>query len=486
MKGYSALWLMVALCLIATPAIKAEENPYGYPHPDKYTLTIEQIEEKYKKQFDDPRPYLATDLALKNILPKVIYDEIAGDPEQLKKEWSELVGFKAPDVVGKIHPQIKPGKYTYQDVKSNPAFKELIYPELYNRIRPEEPGVIGNFTEFEIIPTRQYYQGKTIIRMTKENLGKTKLRSDGYLEWQTWQGGVPFPKPSGPQKAWQVMYNTEKKYQSFGGDQKLTGRVTGFNKDHRIDYDGTYYVNAVKFRGRGFLKPFGYFDERSEKKGEYKSFLLSFPKPRDTAGTTQNAIFNIDPQEADYVMVYIPSMRRIRKLTSTDSQDPVLGIDSTTDDHEGLMQKMNPDKYPYALKILEEREVLMIAPTVDGAEYTTPKGELKNTRLERRPVFVLELKQLDPSYVYSKRIMYVDQEMCDFRHIENYDRKERLYRVYDQYCAWHPDVGNWSWSGNFVLMLDYIDQHSTWEQPLSLPAAWSRSDVSLQQFMDLK
>ena len=51
--------------------------------------------------------------------------------------------------------------------------------------------------------------------------------------------------------------------------------------------------------------------------------------------------------------MYIPSLRRIRKLSATDSQDPVMGQDVIYDDNEGWMQKISPVRYPYKYEILE-------------------------------------------------------------------------------------------------------------------------------------
>ena len=53
------------------------------------------------------------------------------------------MGFRAPDLVGKIAPEIKPGKYTYKDVQNNPGFKQLMWPDLYKRIKPGGPPMPG-------------------------------------------------------------------------------------------------------------------------------------------------------------------------------------------------------------------------------------------------------------------------------------------------------------------------------------------------------
>ena len=112
------------------------------------------------------------------------------------------------------------------------------------------------------------------------------------------------------------------------------------------------------------------------------------------------------------------------------------------------MQKLSPNRYPYKFEVIDEREFLVMAPTVDGAEYIASKGmEFRNVRLERRPIYVVKLTQLDPSYVYGHRIFYIDKETFLYYHVENYDRKGRLYRTWDGNYGWMPEMGDLNWCG---------------------------------------
>ena len=79
--------------------------------------------------------------------------------------------------------------------------------------RFNEPGAQGknfgaNFTEFEVVPTRQYWQHLSVAEASIKNEGSATLDEQGYLIYDdTNKGGIPFPKPSGTQKGWQVLYN---------------------------------------------------------------------------------------------------------------------------------------------------------------------------------------------------------------------------------------------------------------------------------------
>ncbi len=470
--------LAVFVLAVLTPGVQAQTK---YPRPETYIPTWSELE-KHKKTYDDSRPALK-DWGFKNMIPKEYYDKITFDQEKMKSLWAEIVGFKAPDVVGKVHSEIKPGKYTYKDVQANPAFKTLMYPDLYNRIGPGglPYQFAGRMPEFEIIPTRQYYFPLPIAEMTKKNMSKVKLDANGYLIQSTWEGGYPFPKPSGPFKAQQVMYNLEKNYMSFGMNHYMTCRLIGYNGSMKIDFDGKLVIKHMRLTGRAVEEPFGYYDTRAKQLREMDQILMTFEAPRDQAGQAVQMTKYSDNEKPDQNLVYIPAFRRIRKMSGTDTQDAIGGQDIIYDDTNGWAQKLTPNRYPYKFEILEEREYLTVAPTVDGAEWISSKNsEFKNIRLERRPLYVVRLTQLDKNYVYSKRLIYLDKETFYLHHIENYDQKGRLYRTAAFPGAWIPEAGA-TVIGLFApaLARDHVDTHSTIELQYIFPAVYNRDDLKI-------
>jgi hypothetical protein len=318
------------------------------------------------------------------------------------------------------------------------------------------------------------------------NAGKTKLDENGYLKHETWIAGYPFPKPEGQFKAQQIMYNLEKRYLSWGLNFHIISQLLGFNKNFTVDFDGIYNVSHIRFAGRVHIPPYGWLDDRAQSRGEFKQFILGFLAPRDIYGAAQSALYYLNPMEQDQLMMYLPSMRRIRKLSASDSQDPVMGQDQIYDDNEGWMQKLSPNRYPYEYEVIEEREYLVPAPTQDGSEFISSDGlEFRGMRFERRPIYVVKLTQKDPNYVYGHRIFYIDAETFNFLHIENYDTKGRLYRTWDGNYSFFPEMGIFSWSGSLILMRDHLDVHSGAQQPYQLPAFWDRKDISLKGVMGM-
>jgi hypothetical protein len=485
MKPSKTVFVCIVVCLmvagflpLAGLAFEPVPESYTPPHPKTYVPTLADLY-AHKKQYDDPRPFMKT-FGPKQVLPPELYEKLCYDVEEMKDKWAEVVGFRSPDIVGKIAPDIKPGSYSCKDKESYPGLKELMWPDLYNRFSPSAPPHAGNIPEFELVPTQQYYWALPIAEATDRNSGKTKLDDSGYIVWETWEGGYPFPRPSWEFKAQQIMYNIEKRYMGWGLNYFLFDWIEGYTKDLKLDFSGYAEITHVRLAGRCLLPPYGFFDERARERGEFKTYIFGFFSPRDIAGAAQKPIYYLDPEKTDQTMMYIPSLRRIRKMSATDTQDPIFGQDIIYDDTEGFQQKLSPTRYPYTYKVVGEKEFLLPAHTEDGTDYMSTEGvEFRNMKFERRPMYVLELTQLDPNYVYSRRIFRVDRETFLYYSIENYDQKGRLYRTYDVTYGWFPEMGMIA-TGGLLLARDHIDLHSGIQQPHMLPAFWNRNDVSLR------
>ena len=471
----------VGLCLVVFCLALIVMIPVAWAEEKEFKVTIDQII-KAKAFYDDPSPILQK-LSWKQIMSPESYAKITWDVETMKKLWAEVVGFKAPDVVGKIAPEIKPGKYTYKDKDKYPGLKELMIPEQYEMFKPGGPPHAGNFSEIEVIPTRQYYYALPLAQATKNNMGRAKQDAQGYLIPETFVGGIPFPKPEGKFKAQQILYNWDKRYAS-GESMYMAQVIKGFNKSLSKDTEVAMVAWSLRLKHRAIQEPLGYFDEVAKKTGEYKTASVYSIAPRDQYGNvvSQTIYEPIDQYDQNYL--WVNAIRRIRKLSGTDTQDTAAGTDTIYEDQEGFSQKLSPKRFPYKYELIAEREFLVPAYSIDGSEFFREGGkEVVGLRFERRPMYVLKLTQLDPTFVYSKRIMYFDAETFIFPTIQNFDQKGRLYRGYGfTLWAFHPE------SGLFTLFMgnvrDYVDYHSLLNRLIFHPAPWiNRSHVGMEQLI---
>ncbi|MBW2369126.1 MAG: DUF1329 domain-containing protein [Deltaproteobacteria bacterium] len=450
------------------------------PHPDSYLPSFEEALAQ-KEVLDDPRP-IKKNFGPQQVCPKEILQRLTFDEAKMKSAWRELVGFATPDVVGKISPEIKPGKYMYKDVEQNPALRELISDAHLNRIRKAGPPHMGAFEEFEIVPPRQYYWSLPLTEMSKRNMGKAKLDDQGYMIEETWGSGIPFPRPEGKFKGSQLIYNFLTRYTDYGLNASIYDKSLGWNKNLKID--GTTHTNVQlqRLSGRIFFEPYGFLSKRSEKRNEIIGLLMIYEAPRDIAGSVFNSISFKGNDAYSQQSMYLPSMRRIRKLSATDTQDAVSGQSICYDDLDIFGKKLTPNIYPVSVKILAEREYLFPAATLDGGEWIDSKNgyAIRNQKFERRPIAVVEVTELDKNYVYSKRILYADLERLILIHGDYFDQKGRKYRSQSYEWAWHPEFGMTSGLGMWLYACDYIDGHSEISFSYSIPAPWPAKHVSLR------
>ena len=118
--------------------------------------------------------------------------------------WEKMMGFKAPDVVGKIAPEIKPGLVIDgNNYKQFPGLKELLPQSLYSRL---DPNSYAPLAPIKIAETDQYHLGAGYIKKSLLSAKTCKLAADG-LTLEGYQGGFPFIHPKNGNEQVQICAN---------------------------------------------------------------------------------------------------------------------------------------------------------------------------------------------------------------------------------------------------------------------------------------
>jgi hypothetical protein len=317
-------------------------------------------------------------------------------------------------------------------------------------------------------------------------MGKTQLDEAGYIKPETFVAGYPFPRPSGKQMGWQILYDWIKRANEpeNAANYDLT---IGVNRSGNQDHYGTAHYFWVTLEGRVMYPPYGWFDERAKKEGESLVVIYTIFSPRDLFGNVYHSVRYADPGKEMNFLAYVNFLRRIRKLSSTDRQDQAVGQDICFDDASMFAQQIRPDRYPYEINVIAEREFLVPAYTFDVSDYLDSKDgwKWKGLKFERRPMWVVEMKQLDKNYIYSKRVFYFDKETLLPHLHETYDQKGRYYRAFD--VEWGAAAPLGYFNAIHVDNCDFIDEHCTWTFSPSYPALWlERKDLSLRSMMKQK
>ncbi len=190
----------------------------------------------------------------------------------------------------------------------------------------------------------------------KHNTGKYALdERQNIIEVETgdfpgWVYGHPFPNidlKNDPDAAIKLCYNRDI---SRGRDSVFKGPFTcewiGENGFERV-IQNTYW--RFNFWGNKFVK-----DDGNENK-EFFYELTNVVAPYDVSGTAQLTIRALDGSE-DKLYVYIPAIRRTKRMSGANRSDPFMGADFSVDDANGWAGQTSNMTWKY----LGEKPGLMV------------------------------------------------------------------------------------------------------------------------------
>ncbi len=383
------------------------------------------------------------------------------DP-QLAKDWEKMLGYEAPAMVGKVAPEIKVGMvFDASNYKQYPGLKELLPQSLLDRF---DPASYAPLPSMKIAKTDHYHLSQGFMERSLENDTTCKLAEDR-LTLVGYKGGYPFLHPKDGNELVQWSDN------SYLGDTFAMRpmRLRLFSRQNKPEREMRQNL--------GFLRYFGCTDwqKNVEPNAEQVHYLNSgvFTYPRDVSGAAYVRRRYLPADKPDEFLLYIPSMRRTRRMGGRDTQDPLFGSDLVWDDFNIYWQKLSPKEFPNDYNMLPQREMLL--PTfIDydwpddraSAGFTDYKVDISGDQLfvhfgswQRRPVYPLEIISKDSNYLYSKRSIMIDMETGLLMQTDCYDQSGRLWR------SWIRDY-NLSRKGDGVMeeiidIVDHINTHRT-------------------------
>jgi hypothetical protein len=301
--------------------------------------------------------------------------------------------------------------------------KDLLSPGMYWCV---QHGFPMRITEAKSIPLRRAF-----VEATEKYSGQVKIGADG-MKLENYVAGRPFPNvdPNDQQAAIKLMQNfsfaiafDDLDIHNFDAD---TGPISmnrplqverHFLIDHfrRLYYVGRLYVDP---------KP-----EIPNKEGyHYKETLHPLIEPFDLKGVGFTYYRYVDPAKQDDSWLYLPSLRRVRRLSTAQRSDALFGQDTDQDSYGG-----------YAGQIAWMDWKLIAAKPVLAAWNTTPwpvkwaDGAADwafDAEWEKRDMWVIEGVSKLPQYAYSKRVLYLDKETFAIPYSDMYDRGGQLWKIW--------------------------------------------------------
>ncbi len=413
--------------------------------------------------------------------------ELISDPKALKlaQEWKQILGYDTYELMEKetFPEELKPGLVITGENKANyPWLKDYMTKELYDAIG----GTWGYINKVKIIPSTNYYMHGGYIKNTKELKDKNiniKFDAEGQMVYDDGSyallsgagaSSIPFINPkSGLELNWNLVASSV-------GIETLEFNPVYLNSctaEGTPEREYKAHLWWWHFHNRTEIEPFGDIEGKEEMVEGGSIFFLEPNDVRGLAGVRQR--YASASQEDDF-KVFIPSLRRTRLLTGSDSEDPLAsGLELSWDDWRSYWVKTNIDKFEY--KLIGEAFILAPASSLhafDSMQLTENRCGVDTLEVELRPTWILEINDKSGKYQYSKRHAWIDKEFYSTRRHITWDPRGNMFKSYDENRDWKPSTGEASWGR--ILVRNNVTQRST---TMRMTATWEDLDVVVDESM---
>jgi hypothetical protein len=357
---------------------------------------------------------------------------------------------------------ITPVRSTAADAELKPG--DRVGPENWQRIQ----GMVGeNFLNrvkqghtLEIKAPKVYRPLKEYVEATEKYSGRVSLGANGELS--NYVAGQPFPKVStsdpeiGQKLAWNFFWRW------LGDDYKTGGAVKGGKiiraaiekngAERRADLVSYFLFPRTRYTTdpRPAIPGYEHINYMQLRVDSY---------PRDAAGTTTLEIRYDDPKRADDLYIYIPSIRRIRRATTTQRCQTLAPSEFNLDDINSFNGKITDFNY----KLLGEKKVLANLSQEKFPFDRKPGDYLPlSEKWEVVDTYVLEITPKDPNYCYPRKLLHLNKLTFDTHWTLMWDKRGDYWK--EQFGMFTPVKladGREVWSVGDVTIVNVQNGRST-------------------------
>ena len=200
----------------------------------------------------------------------------------------------------------------------------------------------------------------------KHNVGKYSLNNEGVIievatgKYPKWLYGYPFPNidlKNDPDRGIKFMHNRD----------ITRGREGGMKSPFTVEWVGAKGFERVIQNDYLRYNVWGTTESKDDKNSSNMMFMevTVVVAPYDLAGTAQLTYRKIDGSD-DQLYVYIPAIRRTKRMSGANRSDPFLGSDFTIDDGNGWLGNTSKMTWTY----VGEKIGLMAISKDSAQDYT--------------------------------------------------------------------------------------------------------------------
>jgi len=286
-----------------------------------------------------------------------------------------------------------------------------------------------------MLPVRSYEKimdPPPYVEATEQFSGQVSLSPDG-LTLVNHVAGKPFPTidPGDPWIATKLMFNfgaaiaiddsDTRNFDCDTGQVGAKGNPTHVERHFLVDH-----IRRLFFQERLVVEPKPEMPSRDA--ARFKEALYPLIEPFDLKGTGFTFTRYKDQTRQDDTWLYLPQLRRVRRLSSAQRSDALFGQDTDADSFEGYQGNIAWMTW----KLVGEQKILA---TMHGEQLPVQWGKgsgdlLHDDVWEPRDVWIVEGVSKLPQYAYSKRVIYLDKEVFRVPFTDMYDSGGELWKVW--------------------------------------------------------
>lgn len=387
-----------------------------------------------------------------------------------------------------INVGIRYDKTNYQEIQ------ELLFPALLNWVKKGEVSLKTDRLDFE------WKKSDAFLEASLKNEGKYDISKDGILIEKTtgrppqFVYGFPFPTidPKDPRAAEKIMENHSAQLYSLGSHHvPSTSKWLGAKGDVQLEVTSDGDFLFYQQRRQGPIPNPG---------NVLAVHMVRVFEPFKLKGTNRMTFSYADRRE-DSGLAYLPSLRRVRRISESDSSNPSLGSNMAPDDTYGWYGK----NASMVWRLIGEKTLLMpfssakkviVKEFPDGAiDRVFPDLKLgrETPGWEGAPWYpvdavwspvscwIVEAKPKDAGYFYGKQILYLDKEAYTTPIKEVFNRKEEYWKTLIVIGSYQVTPAGTDLVGamDFGVMVDDISRHSTYVKVIKMPGIDHRMNLPI-------
>jgi hypothetical protein len=301
------------------------------------------------------------------------------------------------------------------------------------------PGVewsVRNGMDMEIVPYEKIPLPSDYQVATAKYADQCSLNDRLVLE--NWVAGRPFPvvDTSDPMAPAKIMYNFQNTHY-FSDDLNLhlvdadTGALYTDSKGNKhYDVERHFvsdWLRVLQYTGRIQHEPIPAFTDNADETFR-KSGLYPLIEPFDLKGVGGVSYRYLDLVRQDDTWLYLPFVRRVRRMSSAQRSDALFGQDIDVDSYGGYAGQIPW----FDWKFIGEKPMLasLHGVRLPPEPCVTDGGMTFCENWELRPaVYIIEGTAKVSNYAYSKRLIYVDKETYFIVYSDLYDKGGELWKT---------------------------------------------------------